>query len=100
MIEITQEEARRLVVSGEAGYWSIHFKTVVLEHDEKTVIRLQKKWFLATVPEIKISFCGQVGVLAGKTKGAFSVEIESQEIQDMATKEMSERANPLIKKVN
>jgi len=91
MIQISEKEARKLVVSGAAGYWSIHNRTILIEHDVQTVVRLRGKWFLAPVVEFKVVFICEAGVLGGRVKGAFSVVCENEELGKMATEEMAER---------
>lgn len=91
MIEIPEQEARKLIVSGAAGYWSIHPKTVVLEHEKQTVIRLRGKWFLADSSEFVIKYLGEAGVLAGKVKGAFEISSCNEEINRMAKEEIEQR---------
>ena len=96
MTEITESKARSLVVSGEAGYWSLHARTIVLEHDAQSVIRLQNKWFLAPASEFRIKYCGQVGVIGGRMKGGFAIEIENEEIEALARRELAERGHAVM----
>lgn len=93
MNEISEIEARRLIVSGESGYWGIHACTVVLEHDEQFVIRLDGKCFLAPASEFGVKFCGEAGVIGGKVKGAFVVEIKNEEIETLARQELAQRGH-------
>jgi hypothetical protein len=64
---------------------------VPVEHDKLFVIRLRGKCWLADDTEFGVKFVGYAGVLAGRHKGAFSIECSSQEIEEMARLEMEER---------
>lgn len=88
---ITEAEARRLILNGTAGYWSIHPRSVPIPHDAQTVIRLRGGLFIVPATDLKVSFVGYAGVLAGRHKGAFSIECDNQEIVEMAQAEMNER---------
>ena len=93
MHEISEAEARRYLLSGEAGYWSIHKRAVPIEHDKLFVVRLRGKCWLvdAEKDNFKVSFVCYAGVLAGRHKGAFSVTCGNDEIVAMAQEEMKER---------
>lgn len=100
MIEISEKEARKLIVSGMAGYWSIHYKTIVIEHETQSVVRLRNKLFLLPISEFKISFVGEVGIIAGKLKGAFNIEISNEKLAKMAQEEMEERSKNLSEEID
>lgn len=93
MHEISEAEARKYLLSGQAGYWSIHKRSVPIEHDKMFVIRLRGKCWLvdAEKDDFKVSFVGYAGVLAGREKGAFSVQCGNDEIVAMAQQEMKDR---------
>lgn len=88
---ISEAEARRLILNGTAGYWSIHPRSVPIPNDTRTVIRLQGKLFIVPATALKVSFVGYAGVLAGRHKGAFSIECDNEEIVKLAEIEMKER---------
>jgi len=94
MVELSEDQARSLIISGAAGYWGLHSKTIVLEHDEQIVVRLRGKWFLALSHEMKVEYVGKAGCWGGKEKGAFMIKIECPELEKMAKEEMQERGIP------
>jgi hypothetical protein len=96
MVEISESKARSLIVSGQAGYWGLHARVVVIEHEAQCVVRLQQKLYLASSSEIKVKFCGEAGVLAGRMKGAFAIEINSEEIEALARQELVERGDAIL----
>lgn len=98
MFEISEQKARSLIVSGSAGYWGIHSKTIVIEHESQTVVRLHQKWFLASFSEIGIKFIGEAGVIGDKMKGAFLVEINSQELENLAKQELAQYVDTIFRK--
>lgn len=91
MKEISETVARRLILGGEAGYWSIHARSVPLQHDKQYVLRLRGKLWLVGQDKFRIEYVGYAGVLAGRHKGAFSVTCDDEEIIKMAKEEMAER---------
>lgn len=93
MHQISEAEARRYLLSGQAGYWSIHKRSVPIPHDKLFVIRLRGKCWLvdAEKDKFKVSYVGYAGVLGGRHKGAFAVQCENEEIERMAKEEMQER---------
>jgi hypothetical protein len=88
---ISEAEARRLILNGTAGYWSIHPRSVPIPNETQTVIRLQGKLFIVPATDLKVSFVGYAGKLAGRHKGAFAIECDNDEIAKLAQAEMDQR---------
>lgn len=92
MKEISEREARRLVIGGEAGYWSIHQRSVPIPHAFQYVLRLQGKCWLVQASEgFSLEYVGYMGYVGGKHKGAFAVNCDNPEITRMAQEEMKEK---------
>lgn len=89
--EISEAEARSLILSGAAGYWGCHERTVPLEHDQQTVVRLRGKLWLAPASQFRVEFVEMSGVVGGRAKGTFSVECNNKFIEQMAQDEMTDR---------
>lgn len=74
-VEITEGEARYLVITGQAGYWSL-FANPPVEHDSQTVVRVRGRFFLCQESEFSVQAAGPVGVIGGKMKGAHIVKCD------------------------
>jgi len=99
MKEITEDDARRLILGGKAGYWGIHQRSVLMRHEKQHVLRLRGKCWLADNSEFKMEYAGYVGILGGRHKGAYTVNCIDPEIVRMAQEEMAERGmSPISKK--
>ncbi len=91
MEEITEKRARSFIMSGTAGYWAVAPNTVPIEHDTYIVVRLQGKFWLCNSDEITVGTPIELGVLAGRVKGGFPVEIKGEKLVEMAYAELAER---------
>lgn len=95
MKEINEQQARSLIMSGSAGYWGICGGSVPIEHEELIVVRLRGKFWLCTSDEITVGEPHELGVVNGRAKGCFPIELKDDDLIRMAQDELNERGcNP------
>ncbi len=75
MRRITEAEARRLILSGEAGYWSVRSNPPI-EHDNQTVVVVKGQFYLFPATKFRVKFLMPIGVFNGRMKGAHTIQIE------------------------
>jgi len=88
---ISEAEARRLILNGTAGYWSIHTRSVPIPNERQTILRLDGQLFIVPASEMEVHFVAEVGVIGGRAKGAFAVTCGNEEILALAKKEMERK---------
>lgn len=98
MKKITQEEAKRLITEGGAGWYSIN-SNAPLPHPARTVVGLGQDYYL-TVPEefeLRSLGPGQLPTPSGAviTKAVFVVEVKSEELQAIFKAAINKQTTPL-----
>ncbi len=89
MDEISEDYARSLIISGAAGYWACHHKTIPVPHAEQTVIRLNNKLYLLPADKFKVSL-NRVIELNDRLKGEFSITC-SDEFNSIVMEEINRK---------
>jgi hypothetical protein len=89
---ISEAEARRLIISGTAGYWSIHPRSVPVPNEHQTILRLQGQLFIVPASRLEVAFAGALGEIGGRQKGAFYIKCSDEEITALAKQEMETKS--------
>jgi len=79
---ISEEMARRLIVSGEAGYWGLAANPPI-EHDEMIVVLLRGHFYLVPAEYFRVEALGPFAVIGGKLKGLHNITINEKELPEL-----------------